>query len=108
MDTFKQYILQVEMGGDVNAGFIGRRNGNYDDRMARRKLTPILYDADRLLRRRDKLQSDELKIQAQKLLDKFVSGYESLGDEATDLKGKIADRYTKIKQLLKSQNVTGA
>ena len=67
MDTFKQYILQVEMGGDVNAGFIGRRNGNYDDRMARRKLTPILYDADRLLRRRDKLQSDELKIQAQKL-----------------------------------------
>ena len=103
METFKQYIYN-EMGGDVAVGFRSARTGEFSDKRAEKQIKPIMFDADMLLRRAKRLSSETLITQARELLNKFVIEYENLGDAPTDLKAKIADKYTKVKQLLQ-QNV---
>jgi len=105
MKTFKQYVVD-EMGGDVAAGFRSSRSGEFSTNRAEKQLKPIIFDADMLLRRKDRLSPDTLVGQARDLLDRFVAGYESLGDEATPLKAKIADKYTQIKKLLHDRQHT--
>jgi len=99
MNTFKQYMIG-EMGGDLNAGYISSRTKQFNPRAAERDLKPLMIDANTLLRNRDRILPDQLKIQVQDLLTKFVDKYEDLGDEPTELKAKIADKYTQVKQLL--------
>lgn len=105
MKTFKQYIID-EMGGDVAVGFRSARTGEFDQKRAEKFVKPIIFDADVLLRRKDRLDPDTVKQQAHNLLNKFVAGYESLGDEPTALKQKIAAKYTQVKQLLQSREQT--
>lgn len=105
MQTFKQYLID-EMGGDVAVGFRSKRTGEFQTKRAEEYMRPILFDADMLLRRKDRLSDDTIKQQANDLLNKFVTGYESLGDEVTDLKAKIADKYTQVKKLLQNSEHT--
>lgn len=105
MQTFKQYIMD-EMGGNLAAGFRSKRTGQFNSRKADTVLRPLLQDADRLLRRQDRIKPEVLKARAKQLMQQFVDQYDDLGDEATDLKGKIADRYTQVKQLLQSREQT--
>ena len=105
MRTFKQYMID-EMGGDVSVGFRSKRTGEFSPKLAERDLKPIIFDADMLLRRKDRLSTETLIQQANELLTKFVDSYESLGDEVTDLKAQIADKYTQVKQLLQKKKPT--
>jgi hypothetical protein len=105
MRTFKQYVVD-EMGGDVAAGFKSSGSGEFNTNQAEKHLRPIIFDADMLLRRKDRLSPETLVDQARDLLDRFVAGYESLGSEATPLKAKIADKYTQIKKLLHDRQHT--
>lgn len=105
MKTFKQYLIE-EMSGDVAVGFRSSRTGEFDHKRAEKFVKPIIFDADVLLRRKDRLDPETLKRQAHELLSKFVAGYESLGDEPTALKQKIANKYTQVKQLLKAREQT--
>ena len=94
------------MSGSLAAGFRSKRTGRFDPRKADTMLRPLLQDADRLLRRQDRIKPEVLKTRAKQLMQQFVDQYDDLGDEATDLKGKIADRYTQVKQLLQSREQT--
>jgi hypothetical protein len=105
MQTFKQYMID-EMGGDVAVGFKSSQTGEFKSKKAEEYLRPILFDADMLLRKKDRLSDDTIKDQASELLNKFVVGYESLGDEVTDLKAKIAGKYTQVKKLLQDREHT--
>ena len=105
MQTFKQYLID-EMGGDVSVGFRSRRTGEFNQKKAEAQLRPILLDADVLLRRKDRVSSETLILKANELLNKFVQSYDSLGDDVTDLKAKIADKYTQVKQLLQNKEQT--
>lgn len=105
MQTFKQYMID-EMGGDVAVGFRSDRTGHFDPKLAERELKPIIFDADVLLRRKDRLSDDTLVSQANELMNKFVNAYDKLGDETTDLKARIADKYTQVKQLLQNRQQT--
>ena len=105
MQTFKQYMVD-EMGGSLSAGFRSVRTGEYDDRIAQRKLKPLIHDANRLLRRKDRMNPEQLKTRARDMLNQFVDSYDSLGDEATELKAQIADKYTQIKQMLQDDQHT--
>ena len=100
MKTFKQYMID-EMGGDLSTDYVSTKTGTFSTDKASRVIKPIMFDADVLLRRAKRLSSETLIQQANDLLNKFVSEYENLGDEATDLKAQIADKYTQVKQLLK-------
>lgn len=95
-----------EMGGSLAAGFRSKRTGQFNSAKASNILRPLLQDADRLLRRQDRIKPEVLKTRAKHLMQQFVDQYDDLGDEATDLKGKIADRYTQVKQLLQSREQT--
>ena len=101
METFKQYMYN-EMGGDVAVGFKSTRTGEFSHNKAERQIKPILHDAERLLRRRDKMSPEALQIKANQLMHDLVDTYEGMGDEVTDLKARIADKYTQVKQLLQS------
>ena len=105
MQTFKQYILD-EMGGAAHAGFRSRRTDQFNPRLADKALRPIIHDADMLIRRRDRMEVQDLVSQANEILRKFVDNYEMLGDEATELKAKIANKYTQVKQLLNNRQRT--
>ena len=105
MHTFKQYVID-EMGSDYAVGFKSARTGQFDQRKAEKILKPIMFDADVLLRRKDRLSTETLIQQANELLTKFVDSYESLGDEVTDLNAQIADKYTQVKQLLQKKKPT--
>lgn len=105
METFKQYMID-EMGGDVAVGFRSSRTGEFSHNKAERQIKPILHDAERLLRRKDRVSPELLRIRAHKLLTNLVNTYESMGDEVTDLKARIADKYTQVKQLLQSREQT--
>jgi len=95
-----------EMGGDVTVDFKSSRTGEFKTKKAEEYLKPILFDADMLLRRKDRLSDDTIKSQASEILNKFVAGYESLGDEVTDLKAIIASKYTQVKKLLQDSEHT--
>ena len=101
METFKQYMYN-EMGGDVAVGFKSTRTGEFSHNKAERQIKPILHDAERLLRRRDRMSPEALQIKANQLMHDLVDTYEGMGDEVTDLKARIADKYTQVKQLLQS------
>lgn len=101
MQTFKQYMYN-EMGGDVAVGFKSTRTGEFSHNKAEREIKPILHDAERLLRRRGKMSPQALQIKANQLMHDLVDTYEGMGDEVTDLKARIADKYTQVKQLLQS------
>lgn len=103
MNTFKQYMIE-EMGGDLHTGYISKRTKQFNPRAAEKDLKPLMIDANTLLRNRHRLMPDQLKLQAQNLLTKFVSKYENLGDEPTELKAKIADKYTQVKKLLNQRH----
>ncbi len=105
METFKQYIIE-EMDGDVSVGFRSSRTGEFSHNKAEREIKPILHDAERLLRRKGRMSPEQLQIKAQVLLSSLVDTYEDMGDEVTDLKARIADKYTQIKQLLQSREHT--
>jgi len=103
VDTFKQYMIQTEMGGMPDSSIMGR-DGMINNNKARRMLKNTFLHADRLIRRRDRLPEDEVEMRAQELLRQFVDDYEKLGSEATELKAEIANKYTEIKGLLQSNN----
>lgn len=105
MRTFKQYMID-EMGGDVSVGFRNKITGEFSPKLAERDLKPIIFDADMLLRRKDRMSDQQVVSQATELLNKFVSKYDELGDETTDLKARIADKYTQVKQLLQNRQQT--
>ena len=105
MQTFKQYMID-EMGGDVAVGFRSKRTGEFNPKIAERELKPIIFDADVLLRRKDRLSDETLVSQANELMNKFVTAYDQLGDETTDLKARIAYKYTQVKQLLQNRQQT--
>lgn len=91
-----------EMGGDVAVGFRSSRTGEFSHNKAERQIKPILHNAERLLRRKDKMSPEALQIKANQLLGDLVDTYENMGDEVTDLKARIADKYTQVKRLLQS------
>jgi seryl-tRNA synthetase len=101
MKTFKQYIVD-EMGSDAAVGFRSRRTGMFSHNKAEREIKPIIQNAERLLRRRDRISPEALQIKANQLLGDLVDTYEKMGDEVTDLKARIADKYTQVKRLLQS------
>jgi uncharacterized protein YoxC len=101
MKTFKQYMID-EMGGDVAVGFRSSRTGEFSHNKAERQIKPILHNAERLLRRKDKMSPEALQIKANQLLGDLVDTYDNMGDEVTDLKARIADKYTQVKRLLQS------
>lgn len=105
MRTFKQYMID-EMSGGLSAGYTSTRTGEFSANKANKVIKPIMFDADVLLRRAKRLSTETLIQQANELMNKFVSEYENLGDEATDLKAQIADKYTQVKQLLKRDTQT--
>ena len=105
MRTFKQYMID-EMSGGLSAGYTSTRTGGFSANKAKKVIKPIMFDADVLLRRAKRLSTETLIQQANELMNKFVSEYENLGDEATDLKAQIADKYTQVKQLLKRDTQT--
>ena len=105
MRTFKQYMID-EMSGGLSAGYTSTRTGAFSANKANKVIKPIMFDADVLLRRAKRLSTETLIHQANELMNKFVSEYENLGDEATDLKAQIADKYTQVKQLLKRDTQT--
>ena len=105
MHTFKQYVID-EMGSEFAVGFKSERTGEFNRRKAEKQLKPIMFDADVLLRRKDRLSTETLIQQANELLTKFVDSYENLGDEVTDLKAQIADKYTQVKKLLQKKKPT--
>ena len=90
------------MGGNVAVGFRSRKTGEFSHNRAERQIKPILHDAERLLRRKDRINPETLQIKANELLGNLVDTYDSMGDEVTDLKAKIADKYTQVKRLLQS------
>lgn len=102
MLTFKQYLLD-EMGGATHTDYVSKRTGQYNDRLADKQIRPILQDADRLLRRKDRMNPMMFKNRANTLINTFVDTYDKLGDEATELKARIADKYTQIKKLLQTE-----
>ena len=95
-----------EMSGGLSAGYTSTRTGGFSANKANKVIKPIMFDADVLLRRAKRLSTETLIQQANELMNKFVSEYENLGDEATDLKAQIADKYTQVKQLLKRDTQT--
>lgn len=105
MQTFKQYMID-EMVGEPHVGFRSRRTDQFNSRLADKAVQPIIHDADMLLRRKDRMKLDAIVAQANEILRKFVDNYEKLGDEATPLKAKIANKYTQVKQLLDDRERT--
>ena len=104
METFKQYMID-EMSGDMSAGFRTKR-GEFNHGTANRAVQPVLSDAGRLLRRRDKMSAETLEIRSRELLARLVDLYDKMGGEATTLKGEIASKYTEIKKLLQNKDVS--
>lgn len=95
MRTFKQYMID-EMDSTEK----------FSTSKASKVIKPIMFDADVLLRRAKRLSTETLVQQANELMNRFVTEYENLGDEVTDLKAQIADKYTQVKRLLKQDTQT--
>jgi len=99
MITFEQYFFERATHND----YISPRDGTFVERKALRDLTPIVHDANILLKQQNRITPEEITQRAKQILLQFVDKYDKLGDESTDLKAKIADKYTEIKTLLQSQ-----